>query len=140
MTSRRLKWIVSQSSAPLLPNDTKSLAGAAGIASQASVPPRTTKSAYAIGKQRPYLGVRAKYSVALALSGLWLALSSWLAVPWMHDLGLLAGNILAIVIVAGIALVPGFMNAFLVVSLILDRRPLRRRLRHYPGVTILIAA
>src|SRR4051794_9571497 len=128
MTSRRLKWIVSQSSAPLLPSDTKSLAGAGGIANEVCVPPRTTKSPFANGKQRPYLGVRAKYSIALALSALWFALSSWLAVPWMHDLGSLTGNIPAIVIVAGIALVPGFMNAFLVVSLILDRRPLRRRL------------
>src|SRR3954469_19546088 len=120
MTLRRLKWIVSQSSAPLLP-------------SEVCVSPRTTKSPFANGKQRPYLGVRAKYSIALALSALWFALSSWLAVPWMHDLGSLTGNIAAIVIVAGIALVPGFMNAFLVVSLMLDRRPLRRRLRHYPA-------
>jgi poly-beta-1,6-N-acetyl-D-glucosamine synthase len=140
MTTRRLKWIVSPSSPPLLPVDTKSLAGAVATGNDVSFPSRTTKSPYANGKQRHYLGVRAKYSIALVLSALWFALSSWLAVPWMSDLGLLTGNIVAIVVVAGIALVPGFMNAFLVVSLILDRRPLRRRLRHYPAVTILIAA
>jgi biofilm PGA synthesis N-glycosyltransferase PgaC len=38
------------------------------------------------------------------------------------------------------ALVPGFMNAFLIASLVLDRRPPRRRPSRYPAVSILIAA
>jgi biofilm PGA synthesis N-glycosyltransferase PgaC len=43
-------------------------------------------------------------------------------------------------IVALIAIIPGFMNAFLVSSLLLDRRPARRRQVRYPGISVLIAA
>ena len=40
----------------------------------------------------------------------------------------------------GIAIIPGFMNAFLVTSLMLDRRPGHSPLPVYPGITILVAA
>ena len=53
---------------------------------------------------------------------------------------LFGGTAFAIILVGGIALIPGFMNAFLTMSLVLDRRPERRHLKQYPGVTILIAA
>ncbi|MBA3507764.1 MAG: glycosyltransferase family 2 protein [Betaproteobacteria bacterium] len=58
----------------------------------------------------------------------------------MHDLATMAGWPVAIAIVAGIALIPGFMNAFLATSLLLDRRPVRRRLVGYPSLSLLIAA
>jgi biofilm PGA synthesis N-glycosyltransferase PgaC len=87
-----------------------------------------------------YLTVRAKFTVALALSAGWLAISIWMAGPWIRQLGELASTLLAVIIVAGIALVPGFINAFLAASLLLDRRPPRRPLNHFPGVTILVAA
>ncbi len=60
--------------------------------------------------------------------------------PWMHDLADLSNWAIAIFAVGGIALVPGYMNAFLITSLMIDRRPLRKRLDTYPGITILIAA
>jgi len=89
---------------------------------------------------RHYLSVRAKFLLSLAISLLWLALTTWVAVPWIEELGSLAGYFVAFVAVGGIALVPGFMNAFLIASLLLDRRPPRRRIYRYPGITILIAA
>jgi biofilm PGA synthesis N-glycosyltransferase PgaC len=46
----------------------------------------------------------------------------------------------AIFIVTLIAIIPGFMNAFLAGSLLLDRRPKRRPQAKYPGVSVLIAA
>ena len=46
----------------------------------------------------------------------------------------------ALFAISFIAYIPGFMNAFLVASLLLDRRPQRRRLVIHPGVTVLIAA
>lgn len=60
--------------------------------------------------------------------------------PWMRDLAAMSNWAVAIFAVGGIALVPGWMNAFLIASLAVDRRPPRRRLGQYPGVTILIAA
>jgi len=87
-----------------------------------------------------YLDVRAKFALALLLSVGWLVLTIWIALPWMRDLARLSNWPVAVLVVGGIALVPGLMNAFLVVSLLLDRRPPRRSFEHYPAVTILIAA
>ncbi len=87
-----------------------------------------------------YVGVRLKFAVALAASAGWFALSVWVALPWITELSGLVGRALALMIVGGIALVPGFMNAFLIMSLMLDRRPSRRDVDRYPAVSILIAA
>jgi len=43
-------------------------------------------------------------------------------------------------LIGGIAIVPGFMNAFLLSGLALDRRPTHHSLTMYPPLTILIAA
>jgi len=90
--------------------------------------------------QVPYLPVKAKFATAFCLSLAWTAFSTVLALPWMHDLAGLAGWPLAIFIVAGIALLPGMMNAFLVAALLLDRRPRLKPLIAYPGISILVAA
>ena len=42
--------------------------------------------------------------------------------------------------ILGIAIIPGFMNAFLFSSLLLDRRPARIKLNVYPSITIMTAA
>jgi biofilm PGA synthesis N-glycosyltransferase PgaC len=87
-----------------------------------------------------YVRVRGKFALALVFSLAWLALTIWIALPWMRDLARLTNWPLALLIVGGIALVPGLMNAFLAVSLLLDRRPRRRRWTTYPAISILIAA
>ena len=87
-----------------------------------------------------YVGVRFKFALALAASIGWFALSVVVALPWIGELAGLVGHALAVMIVAGIALVPGFMNAFLIMSLLLDRRPARHEIEQYPPVSILIAA
>jgi len=91
-------------------------------------------------RRRAYLGVHAKFATALIVSIAWTAFSTVLSLPWLHDLAALAGWPLAIFIVGGIALGPGMMNAFLVTGLLLDRRPRRRAMVDYPGISILVAA
>lgn len=60
---------------------------------------------------------------------------------WLVDLTNVLGIVLAWTIVAGVALLPGFMSAFLVASLLIDSRPPRRRdIKTYPAVTVLVAA
>jgi len=86
-----------------------------------------------------YLSVRAKYALALGIAVAWAAFSIWLSLHWLDDLSALLGRPLAIFVIAFIAYVPGFMNAFLISSILLDRRPERRRPDNYPGVTILVA-
>ncbi|MFZ2160780.1 MAG: glycosyltransferase [Sideroxyarcus sp.] len=87
-----------------------------------------------------YLSVRIKFVLALAGAALWTLLSIWLAREWFADLGSHIGIPLAIFLIGGIAIVPGFMNSFLLCSLFMDKRPLRSPLQHYPPLTILVAA
>jgi len=78
--------------------------------------------------------------IAMASGTAWLVLCVWLAQPWADALADLAGPTLAWAIVAGIALIPGFMNAFMMISLLMDNRPARSPLVRYPGISILVAA
>lgn len=89
-----------------------------------------------------YLSVRFKFALAVTLSLGWAVYSYFLAQRWIHDLSGLVGMTLAHVMIFGIAILPGFMNAFLVVGLLLDRRPPRTQFADsaYPGVTVLVAA
>ena len=87
-----------------------------------------------------YVGIRGKFAFALLVSGAWFAVTALIALPWIVELSSLIGMTLALVAVGGIALVPGFMNAFLIASLLLDRRPTRLKPSRYPSVSILIAA
>ncbi|WP_265563993.1 glycosyltransferase [Sphingomicrobium arenosum] len=91
-------------------------------------------------RRRFYVGVRSKFLIALAAAFTWMGLSIWLAQPWIRDLGQLTHPVFAWVAIGFIAFVPGFMNGFLIFSLLLDKRPPRRALKEYPGITILIAA
>jgi len=92
------------------------------------------------GEFNPVLDVKTKFALAMAFSIFWFVLTTWIALPWMRDLARLANWPIAVLVVGGIALVPGLMNAFLAASLMLDRRPPRCSFDHYPGISILIAA
>ena len=66
-----------------------------------------------------------------------------MAERWIEELSVVCGSTLAHLIIYGIAVIPGFMNAFLVASLMLDRRPhFREATLHHtlPPITILVAA
>lgn len=90
--------------------------------------------------RRGYVPVAVKFAIALAAALGWLALSAWLSRYWYFELSQALGAPLAVFLVGGIALIPGFMNMFLVASLLQDRRPPRSRPAEYPPLTILIAA
>lgn len=87
-----------------------------------------------------YWPVKQKLAMGLLLALAWVALCTWLAIPWIHELSALTGLAGAIIIVAGIALLPGFANAFIVAGLLLDRRPRFQPPEQLPPVTVLIAA
>jgi biofilm PGA synthesis N-glycosyltransferase PgaC len=86
-----------------------------------------------------YLPVPAKFLIALSIAVAWTALSVWLSQPWLRDLADVTGWALAIFVITFIAYVPGFMNAFLISTILLDRRPTRCTIEHYPDVSILVA-
>lgn len=87
-----------------------------------------------------YIPVKVKFSIAFACAILWTALSVHFARYWLDDLSTHVGTVLASMVILGIAIIPGFMNAFLFSSLLLDRRPARMKLDAYPPITILTAA
>ncbi|WP_245156328.1 glycosyltransferase [Agrilutibacter solisilvae] len=92
-----------------------------------------------VASRRIYLPVPVKYALAVLLGIAWAAFSVWLSLPWVDSLGRIIGRPAAWFVIAFIAYVPGFMNAFLATTILLDRRPARRLLDHYPPLTILVA-
>jgi len=93
---------------------------------------------------RPRLGaywsISSKFAVVIAFALAWMTLSAYLGWPWILELAHFAPLPVAIVTVSLVALVPGFMSAFLVASLIIDRRPRHFKLDFYPPISVLIAA
>lgn len=87
-----------------------------------------------------YLSPRVKFVVDLVIALVWAVISYRLAGHWIADLTRVTGPALAHFAILSIAIVPGFMNAFLACGLLLDRRPPRRWIGAYPGVSIIIAA
>jgi len=96
------------------------------------------------GNRRPYnriyLSVRHKLLLALLVSSAWTLLCTWIALPWIQDLRTVFGLPLTLAIVTGVALIPGWANAFLICGLLIDRRPLYLHHDTLPGVSILVAA
>jgi len=87
-----------------------------------------------------YLPIPAKFALALTLAIAWTALSVWLSQRWLADLANVSSWIFALIAIGFIAYVPGFMNAFLLGTLLFDRRPPRIRPTSYPPVSVLVAA
>lgn len=89
-----------------------------------------------------YMSVRLKFALTLIASIAWAVFSYSLAARWIQDLSSEVGSVLAHVMIFGIAILPGFMNAFLVVGLLLDRRPPRSQFADsdLPGISVLVAA
>lgn len=89
---------------------------------------------------RFYISVRVKFVIAFIGACLWTWFSLWMAENWIRDLSQLIGSAAAIFFIYGIAIIPGFMNSFAALSLLMDKRPKRQILDVYPNITILIAA
>ena len=87
-----------------------------------------------------YLSVKLKFALALSFAFGWMGISIWLSMPWLGDLSHAIGPFLAYFFIAFIAIVPGFMNAFVAMALLLDKRPPVLADQAYPAVTILVAA
>lgn len=83
---------------------------------------------------------QARFAIALLFGTAWSLFSIWVSQPWLHDLGVLTHPLFALFALTFIAYVPGFMNAFLLASLLIEPRLRRQPLATYPGVTVLIAA
>lgn len=87
-----------------------------------------------------YVTVRNKFIINLVISTAWFIFCFYLSLPWIHDLAHYISIIPAIIIVCSIALLPGFMFMFLLISYLTDARKNQNYLHEFPSVTVLIAA
>jgi len=111
--------------------------GTSGLTVVPQLPP---SPGWKVGGFRFYLRVRTRFLLTVAAGIAWAAFSSWLALGWIDDLGRVITLPAAILVIAGIAVVPGYLNIQLMSSLLFDRpRPLEFD-HDYPDITLLVAA
>lgn len=92
-------------------------------------------------KPRLYLPVKFKFTVSFVFAVIWTIVSYRLAERWLADMTSELGAVWAYLILFGIAILPGGMNAFLMTGLLLDRRPsFHADMGELPGISILVAA
>ncbi|WP_308390024.1 glycosyltransferase [Acidithiobacillus sp. AMEEHan] len=87
-----------------------------------------------------YFPVTVKFVVAQIGAILWVLFSFWIALPWIHNLDTVIGPILTILIIGGVAIIPGYISGFMLFSTLLDRRPRIVSIDTYPPISILVAA
>ncbi|ATW24033.1 glycosyltransferase family 2 protein [Candidatus Formimonas warabiya] len=104
---------------------------------QQIVPPFRWKIKH--GKKTFYIPVKTKFTISMIMALMWVMLSIYLSLPWMRELAFHIGLLFSILIIGGIAYIPGYMNAFMVFSLLLDRQPPLKDDQPEKHVTILIA-
>lgn len=90
--------------------------------------------------RKVYVSVKVKFYISLIIGLLWVFISYKLSKTWIYDLSNLTSPLIAYIIIGGIAYVPGFMNAFLVSSLTLDKQPRLKISNPTDDVTLLISA
>jgi biofilm PGA synthesis N-glycosyltransferase PgaC len=89
--------------------------------------------------RRFYIPLFLKLCFVAACSLGWVALSIWLAIPWIEQLSHSITLPGAIIVIGGIAIVPGYLNAHLVSSLLFDRPPPLRFDLEFPAITLVVA-
>jgi biofilm PGA synthesis N-glycosyltransferase PgaC len=87
-----------------------------------------------------YISIKSKFIFTIIIATTWMLLSIWLSIPWFNELSQHTSTIMAGFLIGFIAIIPGFMNAFIMVALALDKRPSLKVFETYPAVTVLVAA
>lgn len=90
-------------------------------------------------RRRLYIGLHLKLLLVIAIGLGWAGFSLWLSLPWIHTLGEAITVPLAVAVIFGIAIIPGYLNANLIASLLLDRPPPLRLDLTFPDATVVIA-
>lgn len=103
------------------------------IARGTAISPRQHKRTF-------YLPVNAKFLISTTFALSWVAASWLLAQHWLNDLSQVVGYESAFIIIFFIALLPGFLNAHILSSVVLDRPPTLALDLNFPKITLLIAA
>ncbi|MFE8695981.1 glycosyltransferase [Cytobacillus sp. FJAT-53684] len=86
-----------------------------------------------------YIPVIFKFWISHGFALLWLTFSVYLSLPWVRDLATIIGIVPAILSIAGIAYFPGYMNAFMVISLLIEKQPKLKVFNPTDPLSILIS-
>lgn len=90
-------------------------------------------------RRRPYVALYLKLLFVIGISLAWAGFSLWLSLSWIDTLGQSITMPLAIAVILGIAIIPGYLNANLIASLLIDRPPPLRFDLAFPETTVVIA-
>jgi biofilm PGA synthesis N-glycosyltransferase PgaC len=89
--------------------------------------------------RRLYIPLKLKLALVALVSLSWVGFSLWLAIPWIEELGQSITVPLAAALIAGIAIIPGYLNAHLISSLLFDKAPPLRFDIDFPAITLIVA-
>src|SRR5690348_3226062 len=89
--------------------------------------------------RRLYIPLKLKLVLVALCSLAWVGFSLWLAIPWIEELGKSITVPLAAALIAGIAIIPGYLNAHLISSLLIDKAPPLRFDLDFPAITLIVA-
>ncbi len=87
-----------------------------------------------------YISIHSKFAIAQIISLLWVGLAIFLSIPWLRELKEVTGIVFAIIIIAFIAYIPGYLITFVLTSLLLDKQSKLKLINAKEPITILIAA
>ncbi len=90
-------------------------------------------------RKQLYVALHLKLALVIAIAIAWAGFSLWLSLPWINTLGQSITMPLAIAVIFGIAIIPGYLNANLIASLLIDRPPPLRFDLDFPALTVVIA-
>ena len=91
-------------------------------------------------RRRLYIPLTVRVALTFTAGVLWVCFSLWLSRSWLAALGQDITLPLAILVIMGIAIIPGYLNIQLLSSIMLDRPPPLRFDIEFPLIALLVAA
>lgn len=94
---------------------------------------------YTSFKKDRYVKVDTKFFISNFIAFLWMIFSIILSLPWLRDLSNLITFPVALFAIGGLGYFPGYINMFVLTSLLLDRQPRFNKRKSITEITIIIA-
>jgi len=86
-----------------------------------------------------YIPIIWKFWIGHTFAFSWFLFSIFLSIPWIKELESVIGLFLSLIIIAAIAYLPGYLNAFMVAGLLLDKQPELKVIHPKEPLSILIS-
>jgi biofilm PGA synthesis N-glycosyltransferase PgaC len=90
--------------------------------------------------RRHYVRLHTRFILSSGAALLWAGLSVWFSLTWIDHLSRSLTMLGAVLLICGIAIVPGYLNVQIATALVLDSPPPLPNLAAFPPNTIVIAA